>query len=75
MTALTHRERALVPPFPRAPVTRKLIVSLSGLFLIVFLVIHLGVNLTLLAGRDTYNAAAHFMGTQPAILAMRPVQG
>lgn len=73
MTALTQGERAVVPPLPRASVGRKLIVSLSGLFLIVFLVVHLGVNLTLLAGRDTYNAAAHFMGTQPAILAMRPV--
>jgi succinate dehydrogenase / fumarate reductase cytochrome b subunit len=54
-------------------VARKLVVSLTGLFLIVFLVVHLGVNLTLFVGPDTYNAAAHWMATQPAILAMRPV--
>jgi succinate dehydrogenase / fumarate reductase, cytochrome b subunit len=54
-------------------VGRKLIVGLSGLFLIVFLMVHLGVNLTMFAGPDTYNAVANWMGSNPAILAMRPV--
>lgn len=53
-------------------VGRKLVVAVSGLFLIVFLVVHLVVNLTLLAGPETYNTVAHWMGTNPAVLAMRP---
>ena len=59
--------------FLRASVGRKVVVALSGLFLVVFLAVHLVVNLTLLAGAETYNSAAHWMGTTPAILAMRPV--
>jgi succinate dehydrogenase / fumarate reductase, cytochrome b subunit len=54
-------------------VGRKLLVGASGLFLIIFLVVHLGVNLTLFAGADTYNSVAHWMGTNPAVLALRPV--
>jgi len=73
MSATTHQERAPVLPFPKASVARKVLVSVTGLFLIVFLVVHLGVNLTLYAGPDIYNAAAHWMATNPAILAMRPV--
>jgi succinate dehydrogenase / fumarate reductase, cytochrome b subunit len=73
MPATIRQERALKLPFPEASVGRKLLVSLSGLFLIVFLVVHLGVNLTLYLGRDAYNTAAHWMATDPAILAMRPV--
>lgn len=73
MTATTHAERVRFLPVPGASVSRKLLVSLSGLFLVVFLLVHLGLNLTLLAGPDVYNAAAHVMGTNPLILAMRPV--
>lgn len=73
MTVTTRREGARAVLLPRASVARKVIVSLSGLFLLVFLLVHLGVNLTLFGGTDTYNAAAHIMGTNPLILAMRPV--
>lgn len=73
MSATTRQERAIKLLFPEASVGRKLLVSLSGLFLIVFLLVHLGLNLTLYLGPDTYNAAAHWMATNPAILAMRPV--
>lgn len=73
MSATTPQERALKLPFPEASVGRKLLVSLSGLFLVVFLLVHLGLNLTLYAGPGTYNAAAHWMATNPAILAMRPI--
>ncbi len=73
MFATTPRERTFALPFPTASVGKKLLVSLSGLFLVVFLVVHLGLNLTLYAGRDAYNTAAHWMATNPAILAMRPI--
>jgi len=46
---------------------RKIVMSLSGLFLITFLLVHLGINLTLFSGADTFNAASHFMATNPLI--------
>jgi len=52
---------------------KKVIMSLSGLFLMVFLVVHAGVNLLLLVGRDAYNAACNFMDTNPLIQVMVPV--
>jgi len=43
---------------------KKLMMSLAGLFLIVFLVIHLAINLTLVFSdsRELFNRSAHFMG-------------
>ncbi|MBC7921282.1 MAG: succinate dehydrogenase cytochrome b subunit [Ferruginibacter sp.] len=48
---------------------RKLLVALSGLFLITFLVIHLIGNLQLLQndGGEAFNKYAHFMGVNPLI--------
>jgi len=48
--------------------------ALSALFLIIFLIIHLAVNLTSLFSEDVFNEASHFMGTNPLIqFAMQPV--
>ncbi|MDH3322069.1 MAG: succinate dehydrogenase cytochrome b subunit [Flavobacteriaceae bacterium] len=52
---------------------RKIVMSLSGFFLIIFLLVHLGINLTLFAGADTFNAASHFMATNPLIQVMQYV--
>ncbi|MGL5787872.1 MAG: succinate dehydrogenase cytochrome b subunit [Bacteroidales bacterium] len=60
---------------------RKLIMSLSGLFLISFLIVHLSANLALLAGTGgatsveeiPYNVVCHFMDTNPLIMVMVPV--
>ncbi len=52
---------------------KKLVMSLSGLFLMVFLVVHAGVNALLLVGREAYNEACHFMDTNPLIRVMVPV--
>ncbi|MCB8963849.1 MAG: succinate dehydrogenase cytochrome b subunit [Bacteroidales bacterium] len=53
---------------------KKLIMSISGLFLMAFLLVHLGVNLMLLVGDgEAFNRAAHFMGTNPAIKIMEPL--
>ncbi|MFW5657532.1 MAG: succinate dehydrogenase cytochrome b subunit [Bacteroidota bacterium] len=48
---------------------RKLVMSLAGLFLISFLVVHLGINILLVIfeSREPFNIAAHFMGTNPVI--------
>jgi succinate dehydrogenase / fumarate reductase cytochrome b subunit len=48
---------------------KKLIMSLAGLFLIVFLLVHLGINLSLILSdsREIFNKAAHFMSTNVII--------
>lgn len=50
-------------------ITKKIWMSLMGLFLMTFLVVHLGINLLLLIdpSRELFNEAAHFMGTNPFI--------
>jgi succinate dehydrogenase / fumarate reductase, cytochrome b subunit len=54
---------------------KKLIMSISGLFLISFLLIHLTLNLFLLIPDQgqMFNAAAHFMATNPFIKIMEPM--
>jgi len=52
---------------------KKITMSLSGFFLITFLLVHLGVNLTLFIGAETFNAASHFMATNPVIQIMQYV--
>lgn len=42
---------------------RKLVMALSGLFLVSFLLLHLAVNLLSLFSADAYNVASEFMGT------------
>jgi succinate dehydrogenase / fumarate reductase, cytochrome b subunit len=55
-------------------VGKKLIMSLAGLFLIIFLLLHLGINLlVLLDDPETFNKAAHFMGSNPLIRIMEYV--
>lgn len=50
-------------------ITKKIWMSLMGFFLMVFLVVHLGINLLLLfdPSRELFNIVAHFMGTNPLI--------
>ena len=59
--------------FLSSSVGRKVTMSLSGLFLITFLLVHLGINLTLFVGSDTFNGASHFMATNPVIQVMQYV--
>jgi len=55
--------------FLTSSIGRKLIMSLTGLFLIVFLIVHLLGNLQLLAndGGESFNSYAYFMTTNPLI--------
>ncbi len=48
---------------------KKLMMSLAGIFLIVFLLVHLGINLLIIIYDDpmVYNKAAHFMGSNVLI--------
>lgn len=49
--------------------TKKYVMSLAGLFLLTFLLVHLTINLLILfdESRGLFNEAAHFMGTNPFI--------
>lgn len=44
---------------------KKLIMSFAGLFLIIFLIVHLGINISLIIckSREYFNIAAHFMSS------------
>ena len=48
-------------------ITKKIIMSLMGLFLLTFLLVHLTLNSFLLFDNDLFNEGAHFMGTNPFI--------
>ena len=58
-----------ITQFLTSSIGRKLIMSLTGLFLILFLTVHLIGNLTLLAGDGgrAFNEYSHFMGNNPLI--------
>ncbi|MEZ4891376.1 MAG: succinate dehydrogenase, partial [Crocinitomicaceae bacterium] len=51
--------------------------SLSGIFLMVFIAVHLGLNLLLIFddSGDLFNQGAHFMATNPLIKIMEPILG
>jgi succinate dehydrogenase / fumarate reductase cytochrome b subunit len=54
--------------------TRKFWMSLTGLFLVTFLIVHLVINLlTLLPDPEVFNAASHFMVANPLIQIMQYV--
>ena len=63
--------------FLSASIGKKFIMSISGLFLILFLAVHLLVNMLLIFddSGDLYNVAANFMATNPAIRIIEPLLG
>ncbi len=49
-------------------VSKKFVMALAGLFLLLFLPVHLGINLMLLKDdAEPFNSAAHFMATFPLV--------
>ena len=58
--------------FLTTSIGKKVIMSLSGLFLILFLCVHLSVNLLLLVGPDAFNAGCEFMEL-PFIKVIEPI--
>ena len=54
-------------------IAKKAIMSVTGLFLILFLTLHVTANLTILWGQEAYDAVTGFMGTNPLIQIMVPV--
>jgi succinate dehydrogenase / fumarate reductase cytochrome b subunit len=55
--------------FLHSSIGKKLIMGLTGLFLISFLLVHVSINSCIFAndGGATFNAAAHFMATNPIV--------
>ena len=55
-------------------IARKVVMALSGLFLISFLIVHLSINLLSLSSNpDLFNDASHFMATNVFIQTMQYV--
>ncbi|MCC8173090.1 MAG: succinate dehydrogenase cytochrome b subunit [Odoribacter sp.] len=61
--------------FLTSSIGKKVIMSVSGLFLIAFLVVHLTVNLMLIldSSGDLFNQGAYFMATNPLIKIFEPI--
>lgn len=61
--------------FLSSSIGKKFLMSITGLFLVTFLFIHLSLNALLLVNDDgeLFNAAAHFMATNPLIKIMEPI--
>ncbi|MGF7137869.1 succinate dehydrogenase cytochrome b subunit [Roseimarinus sediminis] len=61
--------------FLSASIGRKFLMSITGLFLVSFIVIHLSINLLLIFddSGELFNVAAHFMATNALIKVMEPV--
>jgi succinate dehydrogenase / fumarate reductase cytochrome b subunit len=60
--------------FLSSSIARKVAMALSALFLIIFLIIHLSVNITSLFSESVFNELSHFMGTNPLVqFALQPV--
>jgi succinate dehydrogenase / fumarate reductase cytochrome b subunit len=51
----------------KSSIGRKLAMALSALFLMIFLIQHLTINVTAMFGPETFNELSHFMGTNPVV--------
>lgn len=52
----------------KTSIARKVLMALSGFFLIIFLLQHFTINLTSTCGEgETFNSLSHFMGTNPLV--------
>ena len=60
-----------------ASIGRKLVMSLTGFFLLSFISVHLFLNLLLIVDNsgDLFNTGAHFMATNPIIKIVEPILG
>lgn len=58
----------------KSSIGRKILMALSGFFLMFFLAQHLTINLLSVFSEDSFNTVSHFMGTNPVIqFALQPV--
>ena len=60
--------------FSKSSIGRKVLMALSGLFLIVFLLQHVSINMLSVISADAFNEVSHFMGTNPVVqFVLQPV--
>ncbi|MEJ6736118.1 MAG: succinate dehydrogenase cytochrome b subunit [Flavobacteriales bacterium] len=60
--------------FSSSSVGRKILMALSGFFLMFFLLQHLAINTLSVISSDMFNEVSHFMGTNPLVqFALQPV--
>ncbi|MEL6304073.1 MAG: succinate dehydrogenase cytochrome b subunit [Bacteroidota bacterium] len=58
----------------KSSIARKVVMALSGLFLVTFLILHVSINLASVLSPDFFNEASHFMGYNPIIqFIMQPI--
>jgi succinate dehydrogenase / fumarate reductase cytochrome b subunit len=58
----------------KTSIARKILMALSGLFLLVFLLQHFLINFLSVVSADTFNSISHFMGYNPLIqFVMQPI--
>ncbi|RDY59897.1 succinate dehydrogenase cytochrome b subunit [Flagellimonas nanhaiensis] len=58
----------------KSSIARKVVMALSGLFLVIFLVLHVTINLASVFSPDFFNEASHFMGYNPIVqFLMQPI--
>ena len=51
----------------KSSIGRKVLMALSGFFLLFFLLQHLLINMLSVISADLFNEASHFMGTNPLV--------
>lgn len=61
------------PLFSLSSLSHKYVMALAGMFLMLFLLMHLTTNLLMLVGREAFEAAVHFLTTNPIIKVMEYV--
>ncbi len=58
----------------KSSIARKVVMALSGLFLVIFLILHVTINLSSVISPDTFNQWSHFMGYNPIVqYLMQPI--
>ena len=58
----------------KSSIARKVVMALSGLFLVLFLALHLTINFTSVLSPDLFNEWSHFMGYNPIVqYLMQPI--
>ncbi|MGB5238380.1 MAG: succinate dehydrogenase cytochrome b subunit [Flavobacteriaceae bacterium] len=58
----------------KSSIARKVVMALSGLFLVLFLLLHLTINLSSVINPDIFNQWSHFMGYNPLVqYLMQPI--
>lgn len=72
---LLNKQNLIMSNFLTSSIGKKVIMSLSGLFLIAFLCVHLALNLLLILDNsgELFNMGAHFMATNPLIKIVEPI--